>query len=346
VAGTFFHSCRVVAFFGVISLSSKHSDEALLQISLKLTDPYEQSDVIHHIPQDARLLDIINTYVYEKWPQEKVHCAKCGGHHHKRGFTALLTNGKRVLLGSSCGAEAFGESWTAAEKRMDDMADRQYELVRIRRLSGILGPMARDLAAWPGKIDNLVRRRDAFDRTVGELASRVREAATRHDGALTVTKQVALNSAFRQAGGGNGSIESTTVTVGRLQGKDLFDFMNLPAAVNRAMLSIQACVESLKDTNRISTATLRKQRKALENSFQDLIKVWKMYEAGQEFFTPESFRIIIDWTVKHSLTQEHYSLDGALVSINGRPVYQIPGQSLADLDTDVVDLIVEYRRAD
>ena len=95
-------------------MAGKFDDGQLRLQALRLRDPYDQPDLIFNIPSDAILLDIINIYVFERYPVEKVHCAKCGTRRHKFGFTALLASGDRLPLGSSCGAELFGESWDAA----------------------------------------------------------------------------------------------------------------------------------------------------------------------------------------------------------------------------------------
>jgi hypothetical protein len=85
-------------------MAGKLNDDHLRNQALKLKDPYDQRDIIYVIPEGAVLLDIVNIYTFDRWPKEKVYCAECGGRHHKKGFTALLGSGQRVLLGSTCGA--------------------------------------------------------------------------------------------------------------------------------------------------------------------------------------------------------------------------------------------------
>ena len=138
------------------------------------------------MPKDAQLLDITNIYVFERYPREKVFCVECGGRHHKRGFTAMLTSGQRVLLGSTCGARLFKESWADAERRIEERADRQFELRKLDRMSTILRPLENGLIGWQAAMEHISGRRSAFDRQLGELASRVREAAGQKAGALTI----------------------------------------------------------------------------------------------------------------------------------------------------------------
>jgi hypothetical protein len=66
-------------------MAGKFNDSELRHLALKLTDPYDQPDLIFEVPADAELLDILNIYAFERWPTEKVYCVECCGHHHKFG---------------------------------------------------------------------------------------------------------------------------------------------------------------------------------------------------------------------------------------------------------------------
>jgi len=101
----------------------------------RLTDPYDQKDLICYIPEQAKLLDILNIYEFERWPNEKAFCVVCKAHRHKKGFTAALTTGHRVLMGSACGQKKFGASWQEAEKRLQLRSDHQYELLMYDRIA-------------------------------------------------------------------------------------------------------------------------------------------------------------------------------------------------------------------
>src|SRR4051812_12367643 len=122
-------------------MSARQSDEHLRHQALKLRDPFAQFGLIWHIPEGAIFLDILNIYTFERWPKEKVCCVKCSRRNHKKGFTALLASGEKLILGSTCGAELFGESWTKAERRMEDRSDRQYEVLKLDRLALVAKPL-------------------------------------------------------------------------------------------------------------------------------------------------------------------------------------------------------------
>jgi hypothetical protein len=64
---------------------------------------------------------------------------------------------------------------TQAENRIKDRADRQFELKKLDRLSQCIRSFE-GLATWERAAERLDFRRAAFDRQLGELASRAAEA--------------------------------------------------------------------------------------------------------------------------------------------------------------------------
>jgi hypothetical protein len=49
-------------------LAGKFDDEQLRVQALKLSDPYDQGNLVWTVPKGANLLDIMNIYVYEQYP--------------------------------------------------------------------------------------------------------------------------------------------------------------------------------------------------------------------------------------------------------------------------------------
>lgn len=328
-------------------MAGKISDKQLRRQALKLKDPYEQPSLAWEIPADAHLLDIFNLYVYEQWPQAKVFCVQCRSRRHKHGFTAMLTNGTRVLLGSSCGAELFGESWTHAERRMKDRADRQWELDRLDRLESIAVPMRDALLTWLVHVERMMARKDGFFRMLGELASRVSEAANVHGGRLTVGRQVNVSTA-QQAGMRGLSTQFEHVTVGELHGPDLFRHFNAAGAVERSMKAIEDIRRSMVPlTDDIPTKVMKGRRRAFEDTFEGLETAARMYTAGQEFFTKASFQNLANWTQRHAVTNSRYVWTGDGIDYgDGRRGFRLPLDPFKDLSHLPLELIQEYRRAD
>lgn len=328
-------------------MAAKLSDKELRRQSLKLKDPYDQSALIWQIPAEAGLLSILNIYAFERWPTEKVYCAKCNGRHHKFGFTALLTNGKRVLLGSKCGADVFGESWHQAERHMKGQSDRQWELDRLDRLAPIVSPMRQALLSWENKLAKAMGRKNGFCNTFTELASRLSEAANIHGGILTVTRELEMKSAQQAGMGGLGSTQNVTVKVADFIGADLFIQLDPVRAIQEAISAIEVLKKTISATDAVPTTILRKKRKALERAFEDLEIVAKLYRGAQAMFTAKSFSTLADWTSRYAVTKDRYIWeDGALQFEDGRAQIYLPTEPLPDLSDEPLDLLREYRRAD
>jgi len=157
-------------------VTTRMTDRELRNRQLLLIDPYEQPGLVKDRPEDAELSAVVNTYAFARYPAEKAYCCVCRGHHHKHGFTALLSTGDKVMLGSKCGADVFGEDWHTAEQRMKDEGKRQYELARLDRLEPILPRLRSSLLSWRRHIDSLVNRRRGFEAAFPDLVYYLRQA--------------------------------------------------------------------------------------------------------------------------------------------------------------------------
>lgn len=310
----------------------------------RLTDPYDQSDLINCIPEDAKLLDILNIYEFERFPTEKAFCVVCKGHRHKRGFTAALTTGHRVLVGSACGQKKFGASWQDAEKRLRLRSDHQYELVMYDRLTMVRGELQAKLPQWLRVFEQIEGRKAAFSRIFGEIASRLNEVAIRGDGRLTVHRKVRA-SAFQQAlarGDDDGKERFTyqEVTVGTLSGAAFFDPLHTHKAVANA-------IESVKNHSyeKALALDMSKRRKAVERSFKDLERCAEIYDDVSAFLSSESFANLARWTdqndgMRRKLVARSNGLFFADDLNQGMTLLPLP-----DLDETLLNCIWEYRRA-
>lgn len=310
----------------------------------RLTDPYDQRDLISYIPEDARLLDILNIYEFERYPTEKAFCVVCKGHRHKRGFTAALTTGHRVLIGSACGQKKFGASWQEAEHRLRLRSDHQYELLMYDRLTMIREQLLAKLPQWLRVFEHLEGRKSAFSRIFGEIASRLNEVAIRHEGRLTIHRKVRA-SAFQQAlaRGDDDDKERFTyqeVTVGTLMGAAFFDPLHTHRAVAEA-------IQSVKDHSyeKALALDMTKRRKAVERSFEDLQRCAKIYDDVKAFLSPENFANLARWAdqndgIRRKLVARSNGLFFGDDLNQGMTILPLP-----DLDETLLDCIWEYRRA-
>ena len=297
------------------------------------------------MPNDAELLDIINIYVFERYPAEKARCVKCGAHQHKNGFTAVLASGQRVLLGSTCGARLFQESWTEAEKRIEERAERQYELKRLDRFSVIWAPLERGLLSWKDFLEQVSGRRAAFDNHLGELASRIREAVLRNAGALTIFRNVEAKSA-RDAGMKGPLGAHQEVIVGQVLGGGLFATVDPAKSVTRALDALDSFKEPIGESDNYTVKMLKDRRRTFERALEDVEAAAKTHAAAEEFFTVPNFTEMLRWANEHGATQSRYVIDAHnVVRAEGRQG-GIQISMPPPLDASILDLFADYRRAD
>ncbi|MCJ2085043.1 hypothetical protein MKK88_03410 [Methylobacterium sp. E-005] len=299
----------------------------------------------YRIEPGVGLLDVLNIYRFPGFPAEKIYCAACQGHHHARGFTALTTKGDRILLGSKCGGDAFGESWASAEKRMKERVDRQYELHRLDRFAPIYKPMQRALNAWVRPVEHLTYRLIGFRTNLGELASRAQEAAIRHSGNLVINKRVRKRR--------SDDPEWVEVPYAKLHGAALFsgfDRLNVVLAIEGAMNCLTDVAQMIPDTDRLSLQLMKRRRLRMEASFRQLEEVVAIYEAGQEFFTDASFKLLSEWSFIRDQKDYRYTFEDGFLRHVDRDGYNRAGirqmAPLRELDDQIIELIQEYRRAD
>jgi hypothetical protein len=325
-------------------MASALNTDQIRNTVFRLTDPYDQSDLISYVPEHAKLLDILNIYEFERYPTEKAFCVVCKGHRHKKGFTAALTTGHRVLVGSRCGQKQFGASWQEAEKRLRLKSDHQYELLMYDRLTMIRLPLLAKLQQWLRVFEQLEGRKAAFSRIFGEIASRLKEIAIRGNGRLTIHRKV-RTSAFQQAlaRDDDDSKERATyeeVTVGTLLGPAFFDSLHTHRVVADA-------IQSVKDHGYENAFALdmTKRRRAVERSFEDLQRCAEIYQGVDAFLSPENFASLARWAdqndgIRRKLVARSNGLFFSDDLNQGMTLLPVP-----DLDETLLDCIWEYRRA-
>jgi hypothetical protein len=324
-------------------LASSFNDKQLRVQALRLTDPYDQPALIWTVPEGGKLLDITNIYVYDRFPLRKAFCVECGGSRHKHGFTAILTTGERLLFGSTCGERRFKESWAAAERRIGERADRQFELMKLDRLAISINAMEAGLIGWQTAMDQISYRRLGFDRQLGELASRVREAVRHKAGALTVFRKVPNTAARVSKSNALGGHQE--VIVAQITGVRFLDSLDPSKAMTTALATLDAVKASIGATDGILTAQLRRRRRAFEAALEDVEASEKIHADAEEFLTTENFTSMLKWANEHSATQARYELANDIV----RAVGSNGGMQIASpppIDVALLDLISDYRRAD
>ncbi|MEH3064915.1 MAG: hypothetical protein PGN33_19975 [Methylobacterium radiotolerans] len=322
-------------------MAAKVTDRELRLQALMLDDPYEQPNLSWAINPDARLLDVLNLYQFKEWPTQKVYCVSCEGHHHKKGFTCITSEGDRLLFGSKCGQDAFGESWVNAEKRIKERYQRQHELLSLDRFNTVLGPMQKAVSRWVRPIGDLANRRIGFASSLEALYQRCHEAAQRSNGMLTIFEKVK-----QKLGNEPDFVERPYA---QLIGRDMFsvfDRTNIVHVVEDTIKAIDAVKANAANTDGVSTTTLKRCRLAMERKFEQIEQSAVAYEAAQDFFSAPSFKLLAEWSWARNVVGERYLFEKGILKqcdTNRGVALLAP---LPDLNLEILDLIREYRRGE
>ncbi|NUU44496.1 hypothetical protein [Tardiphaga robiniae] len=322
-------------------LASSFNDQQLRHQALKLKDPYDQPNLTFEMPDRSALLDIINIYTFDKYPAKKAFCVLCQSHRHRKGFTAVLTSGQRMMCGSKCGADHFGTSWADAEKRIEERADRQFELKRVDRLAAC--ERSFDIvSSWIKAFEQIENRRRAFHR-LGEMASRVYEAALHKGGALTVFKALPQHA---DAEDRRRSLGGTEVTVGRIVGSRYLTASEYTPQLSQVSAAIAEMLSSARGSERLSTDLMRKRRRAFERSIEGLDEAAEVLEAARSFWTVENFSEMVRYINEHGATSARYELsEGVVRTVSGSAGMKV-SMPVPNLNLEMLQAVRDYRRAD
>lgn len=331
-------------------MASTISDKHLRLLTLKLDDAYDQRDIITELPSDVGLLDIINIYSHKKYPEQKVYCPACKGHRHRNGFTAVLNNGKRVLLGSTCGSRIFGESWRDAEKRIGQQIDRQYELIKADRAKLALPHFLKALRRWHHPLDCLTARRTAFRRRFGYLWSALQDVRNTNGHQLFTTRRIRdYSTEDRHSRNGNDSAVAYRyehVPAGILHGAGFFDDIDIINIYKRALDAGTEYLDLVHNTQDQSTRALRKARMRFDEAASRLDLIREYREDADAFFEPRNLQTVISWANAQEIRHRDavYADGSTLRCEHNASVLRV--DDLAELDSSALDLLAEYRRAD
>lgn len=121
------------------------TDEQLLLVQWSTNDPMSLPNIHPSIPKDLGEFQI--ELAYDLAPEDSaVPCAHCPQHQpHRHGFVLRDAQGRRFLLGSTCGPKAYGTNYRLASNARTQMKRRYDVLTRWLRLRDDL----------PARIDEL-----------------------------------------------------------------------------------------------------------------------------------------------------------------------------------------------
>lgn len=321
-------------------MAGKFSDEELLKQNLVLSDALDQPNVIHHIPEGVALLSIINVYRHKAYPKTKVRCAHCGRTNHRDGFTALLASMNRVLLGSTCGAEAYGASWNEAMVIMEGKRDRQYELKMLGRAGQVLKPFIRAVNSWAWKIDKFDARRRTFETSYGAVHAKLFGAMRVSDGVLSIDVRVRDYAAETMKPNDGEKWKMETRPMGRLAGGGFLERDAFTPTIDAALKAAEKYRAIIGKSEGIPTDRMARLRRDFERKAEALRHVYEVYDGRDDFFSPRNLDLVIAWLNevghRNAFTRDGNTLVGMRIRFGM--------EDMADLNPEPLDLLEEFKR--
>jgi hypothetical protein len=217
---------------------------------------------------------------------------------------------------------------------------------RLRTVSGRL----RSIFTWLGDAQKLGEPPRLSQPGLGGIghgslgASRLRETAIRGDRRLTIHRKVRA-SAFQQAiarddDDGKERFTYEEVTVGTLAGPAFFDSLDTYRAVASAIQSVKGHAYE-----KALALDMKKRRKAVERSFEDLKRCAEIYHDVDAFLSPDSFAILARWADQNDGISRKLVTRPNGLFFNDNLNQGITLLPVPDLDESLLDCIWEYRRA-
>jgi len=332
-----------------LDTSRQYTDKELRSAQFLCAKPEAQDNLIGTLPEGADLVRLENLYAVSA-ATPKVRCAGCGSRLHRHGFTGLLSTGQRVLLGSTCGAKAFG-SWEIAKRELDGLRGRQYYLAAIDRLTENADAIEREFDLWLGCAT-------ALDATVAQFRAGMPDlfnalwGSARRGGQLTSLKRVQVRT-IRQDGSMRLTTRDDVVGHGAVPGKAVFEVERAHWTTQTARAAIRDLLRAGDNPNGITAEAELQARKArAEATVRSLEELHTAFEGLPALFAPASLSMIVDWSKKvghlkgaYRKTPTGLVRDDGAASVSLSTGYAPPSHELLDLLQDMTGRNVNRRAA-
>ncbi len=266
------------------------------------------------------------TYVFCRFPQEKMPCVKCKRRIHRDGFLSYLATGDVVSFGSCCGPKLFGGSFTTMKRELGRRRSRQLALFRLDGFRSAVRLLLEDLHnEWLLQIDesdHLNERIRSLDRF---LSSQLAVAATRDDKALAISRRIdgARSEILRATVLANSNRtkdydlpQYEEIAVHHLQGSDFIKWRRLKRTLGVATSTILKLrdVATQPDDN-LTTKKIVELTKDVSECLDLLDEIADAHDAAVAFCSPANFAGIVEFAKHHGDIHRRLSMrNGTLVA--------------------------------
>lgn len=318
------------------------TDAELRAAQLRVSDPETQPNLADTIPEGTDLLGIENLYEADGWPDHKVYCARCEGRHHMRGFTVLLVDGRRALLGSKCGGDVFGQSWHAATHDFKERLDRRRILERLHAIADRAPVLRAGIGAWYDTATKLRASRSRFKNALFYLDSALTDACNTDGGRLKTYETYRDLIAEEQSKSENTAPimrERETVAY-TVRGGEYFARLDPVVALDEAFEAVNAVVTLARtDTTNVKTRQLQAAVRRCTAAAGELARVEAMYRGALTFFEDANLIPVAAWATRAEyVTGQYAARSGVVRRLDEAGTMSLP-QFDGRLDAEVVRLL-------
>lgn len=293
-------------------LSGRNGPQTTALRQMVVSDPYEQELLVRVPEPGVKLAKIINCYDSPNWPDEKVFCAHCQAARHRRGFTVLLSDGFRTLIGRNCGEKLFGEAWKQAHKSFNAELRRRSLWDWCDRAKTHLSAVHTRLRKWYpdlARVEQACHELRNFDPGLYEK--------------LAASGGELINYRFDET-----QREYVTDRYGFVDGVDVLQSPNIKSQLTDVRMRIREVVVKFSEPGAFAFGDQKLGHLRKRASLRQLSELERKYQDAQKLFNPSQWRAILRWANASADTTNRYSLRGnTITSVRGQ--FSLP--SLGDL---------------
>ena len=303
------------------ALKFSQADIELLSRRTISRNPEAEPGVLEAIPAEFPDPNIELKYHLSQGMEVRCrHCRNVGKQpNHLRGFVVRSSNGKAILVGSTCGAKHYGDKWGVIKGTWDRAEDRRRTIERLMDLEQVWPNIRTEVfrvlhgPVWAAH-DTLLK---SFQDNLPELNKYLFKILVEREGDLYVMERYRdLKAEEKLPEDSRKKIfKWREKPMGSLQGREfLFGVANLKSRFGELFNKLCAQVEELRKLGSdLTTAQLKFRLAQVANSIAHIKSSLSRVRSLQGFMEPHHIRRVCDCTNdwhKHAGHHDRYNFDG------------------------------------
>lgn len=285
--------------------SAHLTDEQLSAARLQIDDPLATPRLSTAKPSAELTPSIVGEYHFSD-EHPKLWCCHCQGHRHRNGFVITNETGSHHMLGSKCGPDHYGLSFTLAKQDHKAKVQRKGVLERLHaicEIADLVLAAIQEVARSEGlRLVDQKREelRRASDSAFKALANSVRSSSPLHE-VVQVRDLDAERRRDEQLPDdkvGPPIYRDERMPIGRVAGvaivRDRDDCRDCILSLKAAIIAVQKLRRD--DTNKHKVQALLKAVRTAEEAWESAQASIVEAEGAPAFFSPENLDRLERWT--------------------------------------------------